>query len=192
MMTLLYSGNIGIGQDLGTVLRAVAQLKGNVDIAVRIVGGGKALPELKKLAAELALGNVEFSSPIPLYQLPDLLADGDIHVICQQPGTEGLLVPSKIYSTLAAGRPSLFIGLTNCEVGQILRDSGSGFVIKPGDVECATNTLIKLATSPQLRQNMGEKARRYYERHFGRDKSIQKIVDILESVNSAGRGTGIQ
>ena len=192
MTTLLYSGNIGIGQDLGTVLHAVAQLKGNVDIAVRIVGSGKALPELKKLAAELALGNVKFSSPVQLYRLPDLLADGDIHVICQQPGTEGLLVPSKIYSTLAAGRPSLFIGLTNCEVGQILRDSGSGFVIKPGDVECAKNTLIKLATSPQLRQNMGEKARRYYERHFGRDKSIQKIIDILESVNSAGRGTSIQ
>jgi len=186
MTTLLYSGNVGIGQDLGTVLRAAAGLDETEDVTVRIVGGGKALPQFRKLAAELGLANVRFSPPVPLCQLPDLLASGDIHVICQRPGTQGLLVPSKIYGTLAAGRPSIFIGPRDCEVGEIIRDSESGFVVEPGDVEKATDALRYLATSATLREMMGRKGRAYYEHHFGRERSVSCIVEILETVASAG------
>ena len=123
MITLLYSGNIGIGQDLGTVLRAAARITGALDLRIMIVGGGKGLASVRQLASELQLTNVEFAEPVPLYKLNDTLAAGDIHIICQKKGTEGLLVPSKIYGTLAAGRPSLFVGPADCEVGRIVRDS---------------------------------------------------------------------
>jgi hypothetical protein len=43
MTTLLYSGNVGLGQDLGTVLRAAAKLNGTSGVNVLIVGGGKGL-----------------------------------------------------------------------------------------------------------------------------------------------------
>jgi hypothetical protein len=65
---------------------------------------------------------------VPLERLGELLARGDIHLICQKLGTEGLLVPSKIYGTLAAGRPTLFIGPEDCEVGRLIRESGCGYV----------------------------------------------------------------
>jgi len=189
MAVVLYSGNVGIGQDLGTVLRAVAGLNGDGGMTVRIVGGGKALPQFQSLAAELGLANVEFAPPVPLYQLPDLLAGGDIHLICQKPGTEGLLVPSKLYSTLAAARPSIFIGPGDCEVGRILLASGSGFVVEPGDVGKAMDALRYLVGSAPLREAMGRKGREYYETHFGRDKSVSRIVDILE-VAGNGKGNG--
>jgi len=179
MTTLLYSGNLGIGQDLSTILRAVARLNGDTDLRVLIVGGGKGLVDVRRLSARLQLGNVEFRPPVPLYALPELLAGGDIHVICQKPGTEGLLVPSKIYSTLAAGRPSLFVGPADCEVGQIVRESRSGFIIEPGEVAGAVNALASLAGSAALRREMGENAREYY---FGRQRSVAKIISIIENV----------
>jgi len=135
---------------VGTALRAVAQLNGEAKLKVLIAGDGKGLSAVRAMIAELHLANAEIRPPVPLEELPTLLARGDIHLICQQPGTEGLLVPSKIYSTLAAGRPSLFIGPADCEVGWIVRDSGSGFVIEPGDVEEATDVLRRLATNPAL------------------------------------------
>ncbi len=181
MVTLLYSGNIGIGQDLDTLLRAVAQLNEDGDLRVRIVGSGKALPRFKKLALELNLKNIEFLPPVPLYKLAELLVTGDIHVICQKPGTQGLLVPSKIYSTLAAERPSLFIGPVDCEVGRILIDSKSGFVIEPGDINRAKEVLMQLIKSNNLRQCMGKRAKQYYEHHFGRDRSVSRIIDILKT-----------
>ena len=182
MTTLLYSGNLGIGQDLTTVLRAVARFNGDMDLHILIVGGGKGLAYTKQLAADLQLRNVEFGEPVPLYKLAELLASGDIHIICQKRGTEGLLVPSKIYGTLVAGRPSLFVGPHDCEVSRIVRDSRSGFVVEPGDVEGVSNALTSLVLSSTLREKMGENAREYYRLHFGRKQSVAKIISVIERV----------
>ena len=182
MTTILYSGNLGMGQDLTTVLRAVARFNGDMDLHILIVGGGKGQAYTKQLVADLQLRNVEFREPVPLYKLAELLASGDIHIICQKRGTEGLLVPSKVYGTLVAGRPSLFLGPYNCEVARIIRDSRSGFVVEPGDVEGVSNALTSLILSSNLQEKMGENAREYYRLHFGRKKSVAKIISILEHV----------
>jgi len=187
MTTLLYSGNLGIGQDLGTVLRAAASLNGNGDLRILIVGTGKGLPAIKNLVSELQFHNAEFREPVPLYRLPELLADGDIHIICQKSGTEGLLVPSKIYSTLAIGRPALFVGPTDCEVGRIIVDSRSGYIVEPGDVEGAANALTALVHSAALRLEMGENAKEYYMHYFGRKRSVARIIDVIEQVVGNGR-----
>jgi VanZ family protein len=188
MPTLLYSGNIGIGQDVATVLRAAARLNGETPLKVLIAGSGKGLATARRMLAELPLPDAEIRPPVPLGQLAELLASGDIHLICQKPGTEGLLVPSKIYSTLAAGRPVLFIGPDDCEVGRIIREGGCGFVVEPGDVEGAREALRELATSETLRERMGSDARDYYDRHFGRDRSVSRIVGILEAAGNGGNG----
>lgn len=187
MTTLLYSGNLGIGQELGTVLRAAAGLNGDGDLHVLIVGTGRGLPATRKLAAELQLHHVEFRDPVPLYRLPELLAGGDIHVICQQAGTEGLLVPSKIYSTLAMGRPSLFVGPRQCEVGRIIHESRSGYVVQPGDIEGAAKALSALVHSNALRARMGENGKKYYAQYFGRERSVARIIDVIEQAAGNGR-----
>ena len=187
MTTLLYSGNLGIGQDLDTVLRAAARLDGALGLHILIVGGGKGLPSVKRLVAELQLKNVEFGEPVPLYRLNEILATGDIHIICQKIGTEGLLVPSKIYSTLAVGRPALFVGPADCEVGRIVHDSRSGFIVEPGDVEGAFNALMNLIRSAALRWEMGQNAKEYHEYYFGRQKSLAKIISIIERVADNGQ-----
>jgi len=187
MTTLLYSGNLGIGQDIGTVLRAAACLNGDADLHILIVGSGKGLPWARALASELQLRDVEFRPPVPLYRLPDLLAGGDIHVICQKAGTEGLLIPSKIYGTLAVGRPVIFVGPKHCEVAQIVRDSCSGFVVEPGDVPGAAKAIRELALDADLRKTMGQRARQYYAEKFGRRRSVARIIDVIERVAGNGR-----
>lgn len=191
MATLLYSGNIGIGQDLGTALRAAAQLSGQAALKVLIAGDGKGLAAVRALVSELHLADAEIRPPVPLEGLSALLARGDIHLICQQPGTEGLLVPSKVYSTLAAGRPSLFVGPAGCEVGRIVCESGSGFVVEPGDVATAADVLQRLTTNLALQRGMGRNARAYYERYFGRERSVSRIVAILEAAGN-GNGRGVK
>jgi colanic acid biosynthesis glycosyl transferase WcaI len=182
MVTLLYSGNFGLGHDLDTILRAVHMLNGTRSPRVLLVGTGKRLSEIQRLVAELKLAGVEFRPPVSLHDLPALLAAGDIHIVAQKPHTQGLLVPSKIYGTLAVGRPTIFIGPDHCEVAQIVRESGSGFVIAPGDVESAAQALSRLAGDPELRRVMGERAKRYYAEKFGRKRSVARIVDVIQRV----------
>ena len=65
MITVLYSGNVGIGQDVDTVLRAAARLNGNGGLRILIVGNGKRLSLVRELAAQLHLQNAEFRAPGP-------------------------------------------------------------------------------------------------------------------------------
>ena len=187
MITLLYSGNFGLGHDLDTILKGLHVLNGDGDrLKVLLVGNGKGLVGTLKLIEDLALRDVELRPPVPLNELPALLASGDIHIVAQKPLTEGLIVPSKIYGTLAAGRPVVFIGPPHCEVAQIVRDSGCGFIVAPGDIASAKDALRQLAGDAELRQSMGERARRYYAEHLGRKRSVGKIVTLIEQVGRNG------
>jgi len=185
-VTILYSGNFGLGHELDTILRAVREVKVDARIKVVLVGGGIGLAETKSLVQQLELTDTEFRPPVPLYRLPRLLAEGDIHLVAQKPRTEGLIVPSKIYGILAVGRPSLFVGPTDCEVSRIVRDSGSGFAVAPGDIQAAANALKQLAGDPELRRQMGERAKEYYEENFGRKRSVAKIITLIEQVAKNG------
>ena len=187
MVTLLYSGNLGLGHELDTVLHAVHILTDAVRMRLLLVGTGKGAARVRELIAELKLANVEFRPPVPLQQLPDLLARGDVHIVSQKPRTEGLIVPSKIYGTLAVGRPTIFVGPESCDVANIVRQSASGFVVAPGDVDAAAEALRRLASDPELRRRMGDRARKYYHKNFGRRRSVSRIVGIIEQVGRNGR-----
>lgn len=187
MTTLLYSGNLGFGHELDTVLRAVYALNGDTNLRVLLVGNGKGLAETRRFVQELGLSNVEFRPPVPLYGLAELLASGDIHVVSQKPGTEGLIVPSKVYGSLAAGRPVIFIGPEHCEVARIVRDGRCGFVVAPGDIESAAQALRKLALDAELRQTMGRQAQQYYAERLGRRRSVATIIGVVEQVAAQGQ-----
>ncbi len=182
MLTLLYSGNFGLGHDLDTILRAVSILNFDTSLRTMLVGDGKGLRDIQRLVAELKLDNIFFHPPVTLYELPLLLASGDIHIVAQKPNTEGLIVPSKVYGTLAVGRPVLFVGPEQCEVAHIVQDSGCGFVVAPGDVKAAAKALRTLVLDNELRRMMGERAKKYYLERFGCQRSVSLIIDVIERV----------
>jgi len=186
MITLLYSGNFGLGHELDTILYAVHALRDDGMWRLLLVGAGKGIVRIRELVAELGLENAEFRPPVSLAELGDLLAGGDVHVVAQKPRTEGLIVPSKIYSILCVGRPTIFIGPPNCEVARIVQESASGFIVAPGDVDAAVDALRQLALDPELRRQMGERAREHYRARFGRDWSVSQIVHLIERMGGNG------
>jgi len=182
IVTLVYSGNLGLGHELQMIVPAISQLNGQAKIRVLFVGNGKAKQALKGLTEDVGLDNIEFRPPAPLCELPNVLAAGDIHLISQKSGTQGLLVPSKIYGVFAAGRPTLFIGPSDCEIARVVSESQAGIVVEPGDIDGLVDAIKKLALEPDLRRAMGRRARQYYEEYFGRDRSVSRIVKTIELI----------
>lgn len=182
-VTLLYSGNVGLGHELETAVRAIARLKDRRNFHARIVGHGKLRGRLMELVSDLGLVDcVEFLPPCPLEELSANLAAGDIHLVSQRPGTQGLLVPSKIYGILAAARPSLYIGPADTEVAEIIRQSNSGLIVPPGDVDAAATSLRRLITDKTLRHEMGDRAGAHYRALFGRERGVRCIATLVANV----------
>ncbi len=179
---LMYLGNLGIGHELESAVRAMKELGQNVKVDLLFVGNGKMRERLIDLASELDLDTVSFHRPVPLADLPNALAIADIHLVSQKPGTQGLIVPSKLYGVLAAGRPTIFVGPDDCETAMILRKSNAGIIVCPGDIHGVAEAIKKLAYEQGVREIMGENAKQYYMNHFGRDRSVSQIQELIEAI----------
>ena len=97
---VLYAGNVGFSQSLDLVVEAARRMP---DVTFLINGDGAARAELERDAASVA--NVRFAGYQPAPRLAEVLATGDVHVVPLRAGLGDVSVPSKTYSSLAAGRP---------------------------------------------------------------------------------------
>jgi colanic acid biosynthesis glycosyl transferase WcaI len=182
-LVYMYSGNLGMGHELEIIFEALMHMDApgdNIPIRMVFVGKGKMRASLERLAANLNIDWVDFVDPVPLNELSDTIAAGDVHIVSQKPGTEGLIVPSKIYGILAAGRPSIFIGPPECEVANILKESGSGIQVEHDDISALAEALQDLS-DPSKRKGMGNKARLYYENNLGHNIGVRSITKLITS-----------
>jgi glycosyltransferase involved in cell wall biosynthesis len=182
---MMYSGNLGLGHQLETAVEALDRLRGEAgaagrDLRVVFVGEGKLKPRIQGMVAERGLDRVQFHPPQPLADLSDSLAAGDFHLVAQRAGTEGLLVPGKLFGVMAAGRATLFVGPEECEVGAILRESQAGIIVPPDDVPAAADAIRMLCEEPRLRADIGRRARAFYEQRLGLKRNVSGVVAAVE------------
>jgi glycosyltransferase involved in cell wall biosynthesis len=129
----MYSGNFGIGHDVATIASGVAELAGETGIAFAFVGGGKRKAELLRAVSPSDNPQVIDAPYQPRESLGDLLAAADVHLISMTDAVKGMLVPSKLYGVLAAGKPAVFVGPGDSEVGLVIRESDCGMIVPNGD-----------------------------------------------------------
>jgi len=191
-ITMMYSGNLGRGHELDTVVKAIKHVKDTRDLRFLVtIGNGKPKEVLERNIAKMGLSCIGFRDPVPLEDLPGSLAAGHIHIVSQKPGTQGVMVPSKLYGIMAAGRPSIFIGPEDCESARIIRQSGAGSVVVPPNVEGVAAAIARLARDTQLRHTMGSVARAHYEKHFGRDRSVRHIIEAITESDTPSETEGM-
>jgi glycosyltransferase involved in cell wall biosynthesis len=119
----------------------------------------------------------------PVDQLPSVMAAGDVQVVTLRPGLEGLVVPSKLYTALAHGRPVLAAVPEASEVAAIVRRWGCGVVADPGDPGDVARKLAWCREHPEELQGMADRARAA-GRHYERRACLARLVEVIES---AGR-----
>lgn len=105
-----YSGNFGIGHDVETIIGAMEALKNDDGILWVIVGDGVMKPVIEAYVKEHQILNVVLKPYQPRETLGQLISLGDMHLVLMVPGFEGIILPSKLYGILAAGRPVVFVG----------------------------------------------------------------------------------
>jgi colanic acid biosynthesis glycosyl transferase WcaI len=151
---LLYAGNVGFSQSVELVVETARRLPG---ISVLINGEGVALDDVRRRAD--GLGNVHFARYLPQDRLNELLATGDVHAVPLRPGLGSVSVPSKAYSSMAAGRPIVAAIDPDTAVPRILTESGGGIAVPPGDVDGFVAAIADLTGDLALARAMGERGR---------------------------------
>jgi colanic acid biosynthesis glycosyl transferase WcaI len=188
---VMYSGNLGLSQQLETVIEAAHRLRDDQRIVFVLIGEGARKQWLMNRAAELRLPNVRFMPYRPKEQLAESLGAADIHLVPLFPGAAGCIVPSKIYGILAAGRPFVAIMESDAAIARLACEHSIGFVAPPGDSEKLASVVRQAADQRERLREMGRRARKLAETHFDRKVLTRRFGEVLSEVgNSPITGIG--
>ena len=155
-----YSGNMGRVHEFGTILDAAQLLSTReATIAFLFIGGGAQRGTIDDEVRRRGLANVQFRPYQDRTGLSFSLGVGDVHLVSQRPEVEGFVFPSKLYGILAAGRPLVFIGDREGEIGVMVERERIGVALRQGDAAGLADQLVRLAGDAALREAMGARAR---------------------------------
>jgi glycosyltransferase involved in cell wall biosynthesis len=132
---VLYSGNMGVAHTFDELIGVATNLARNSHIRFVLIGDGARRKAIDAEIRHRGLRNVIQLPFQPRERLADAQALGDIHLITQRPGMEGIVVPSKAYSAMAAGRPIVYVGAAEGEIARTIIEHRIGTVVPPGDPE---------------------------------------------------------
>jgi len=178
---VLYAGNVGFSQSLEIVIEAARQMS---DVTFLINGDGSARAELERRVASVP--NVRFAGYQPASRLAEVLATGDVHVVPLRAGLGDVSVPSKTYSSLAAGRPVVASIDLDSEIPRLLADAGAGVAVAPGDLAAFVAAVRALVDDHALASSLGAAGRQWAEREASPTAVGVAYDHLLREV--AGRG----
>jgi colanic acid biosynthesis glycosyl transferase WcaI len=176
-----YSGNLGRAHEFGTLLAAAQMLKGDSQIIFLFIGGGAKMDALKRAATAHGLENFRFLSYQSRDTLEDSLAAADVHLVSLLPALEGFIVPSKLYGILAAGRPLIFIGDADGEIGRVIGRAKCGRVLSVGDAAGLRDVLRNLETNPDRLAHMGALAERLFSEEYALRRALERWIAVIEA-----------
>jgi colanic acid biosynthesis glycosyl transferase WcaI len=174
---VLHAGNLGFYGAWDTLL-AAAKMLSNENTGFVFVGDGANRAALESAARNLP--NVKFAAFRPVEQIAHVMLAGDLHIVTVRRGLEGVVVPSKLYSTLAAGRPILVVAPPESDAARIVVESGCGVAADPDDPAAVAAAIRELRAQPARLAEMGCRARETAAK-YARVGELERFVAIIES-----------
>jgi len=172
-----FVGTFGQTYDLAPIIAAAGRLWRFGDGRVQFVFAGEGERGAAWRALAEGLGNVVFTGWLSSAEIAALVGMSSIGVAAYADGApQGL--PNKIFEFLSGGLPIL--SSLRGEAEALLAESGCGLTYPAGDSDAFTARLAVLVDAPDLRRDMGRRARAKFEADFRADAVYPALVSHLE------------
>ena len=189
---VLFSGSMGLKQALTNVVEAARRLHGaQSDVKWVLVGDGELRPAVERQVAEYQLEETVRLLPLqPEDQMASMFAAADVLLLNQVSNVKDTVIPSKLLTYMAAGRPVLAAVNPNSQAAVLLRDAQGGLIVPPEDPAALAEGVNLLRADPDMRAQMGRRNRVYAEQHFDQRKIVAAqeafLLEIVRQAQSQG------
>jgi glycosyltransferase involved in cell wall biosynthesis len=174
----VHAGNIGFYGAWETLVAAARELE---DDGVGLVFVGEGAEKARVEAAAEGCAAVRLLPIVPAEKMPSVHAAADILIITVKRGLEGVVVPSKMYEILAAGKAVVVVAPPESEPARIGTARGCGVVCDPEQPLLLAACLRQLAHEPERVRQMGMRARAIAA-DYDRVRELGKFVPLVEEV----------
>jgi colanic acid biosynthesis glycosyl transferase WcaI len=176
----LYAGSFGRKQDLALLTEAARLLAARQGPAIVVLGDGPGRDVLERAETGIVwLGLVDDAT----YR--SVLENALAGIVAMAPGVGDSVVPSKLASYLAAGRPVVVAASVTSEAARLVRRVHCGTVMPPGRPDLLADALCRLAGDPKERTEQGSRGRTYAAEHWDRDRIVSRLEAALRDLTSA-------
>jgi len=172
----LYAGTLGFKHDPSMLLALAREFTGRAVVVV--ASEGWAADQLARDATEAGVANLRILPFQPFETLPEMLGTGDVLLTLLEADAGSFAVPSKVLTSLCAGRPILMAAPPENLASRTVVEAGAGLVVRPGDPAAFVMAAEELFRDPALRERLGRSGRTYAEQHF----EIRRIGDRFEEI----------
>jgi colanic acid biosynthesis glycosyl transferase WcaI len=172
---LLYAGNMGEKQGLEIIVEVARAFESKENALFVMCGDGAARPRIERAAA--GLSNVRFIPLQPVERLNELMNLADIHLLPQRRDAEGLVMPSKLTTIMASGRPVVAGASGDSDVGRAA--AAGGIVVPPGDAGAFSEAIGRLLADAGMRDRLGTSGRAYAVANWERSTILRRALADL-------------
>jgi colanic acid biosynthesis glycosyl transferase WcaI len=185
---VLHAGSMGRKQALTAVIAAAAQMRESRCCWV-FVGDGEMKAELTDAVRRRGVEDIVRFVPFqPEPELSTMFADADVLLVSQIAAVKDTLIPGKLLTYMAAGRPILAAVNAASEAAQLLDKAGGGVVVTPEDPAALAGAVRRLSALDAAElDKLGARNRVYAEAHFDHRAVLARQEQLL--VRQPGTGT---
>lgn len=175
----LFAGILGYAQDVDVILEAARLLQAHPEIVFVLAGDGVRKAQAVRQVEAWQLRNVRLLPFQPLEQYPALVTMADVCLVTLQKSVTTPVVPSKIMTIMAAGRPVVATVSPGGDAYEVIAGSGGGVCTPPGDARALAEAILALYRDPVMRMRTGEAGRRFAVAHFDRRAVTSVYAHLL-------------
>ena len=176
-----FAGVLGYSQGTQIIVEAAQLLHNEQDIHFIIVGEGPDRPHLEKLTANSP--NVSLLPLQPQETYPQVLAASDLCLVTLKASVKTPVVPSKILSIMAAGRPIIASMPLNGDAPKLIKHAKAGVVLKPERADLLAQAILELSKNPELCKKYSTNGRAYAETYLSRESIVKMYLALFKTIS---------
>jgi glycosyltransferase involved in cell wall biosynthesis len=178
-IAILYSGTVGKAHTFTEFLMLARELrKRDADVVLCFAGRGNEYDSLRSAVSQEDT-NVRFAGFAQESELKKRLGAADLHMVSLRDGWEGLVLPSKFFGALAAGRPVLFAGTKNSSIKHWIDEYDVGFHLHSSNTQAIADKLCSFSLDRNALKEMQQRAFLCYQANFARKIMTRRWSDCL-------------
>ncbi|MEI2319136.1 glycosyltransferase family 4 protein [Bacillus paramobilis] len=178
-VTVIYTGNIGLAQDIEKLILIAEYLKEYKNISFKIIGYGYQKRELGESIEAKQLPNIQLIEPKNREDTLAEIVNADIaYVSLVEKDVFKKVLPGKVMDYMSMRKP--IVADVAGYAKEVVEEAQCGFVTEDRTVAELSDYIIKLAQDKQLRNRLGENGYQYAFRTLRWKTNIETLLKILE------------
>lgn len=178
----VYSGTLALKHNPTILLELAAHYREFRDVRVIVISEGPGSIWLTEQRERLGLDNLILLPFQDFSEMSQVLGSANVLIAILEPEAGVFSVPSKVLTYHCAARPILAAISSQNLAAKIIKNTGSGRCVAPGDISAFLREAEALRVNLGYREQSGINARKYAEANFDIAKITNRFIYFVDKV----------